>query len=620
MRPVRVDVALGDATDSLPIMVVDPDGEFFRSRTERLTEYYASKGVRKSFPVGTGTREILRDPPSVAQPDDQVWCYARHIQDGGEHDARRAFAGNQGINYIPRGWMEFNNGRPFFDLSVPHLVDQGRRYARETGKTKMAIMLSDHWHAAPQLDQSWAWQHVVAFDRHLRRSGKPGLTGLTHAELKREILEQHEQEWIVWNLDYYLGRLRALRDGFRAAGLELVIHSQNFPVVPTEYAAEVAEVIGECNDDCTWVMVGENEAWTTARQMTQKIYNPYYKWCTLLNWGWVSSMLGSSTWQNPVGTSETSRRKYLNRAWLGCLDFEGNYSPMNEIGFGLNGGHAFNMGTHEWQQWWQLGEQIAFLWPDRPLGPGFVFSNHKFSRDQRPLVGVGEFTLREYPSLNSAIYAWRAFYENGVPTTFGANAKTLANYRFDRPLILIGVSEFSDKETESLMALKQRGIGLVATMGGEELSPDLAALFGVDQQGKRTTGTIVGQVLGRDIVRHGKTLFYPLHFDEYSNQRIQRAREDLWDVLDLNIQLPDGVTGYAHYRGEQLFVILEDRLEQGRLLKLRLKSKPGSPKPRACRMVDHRTATVRVEEGWWVIETPTRPGDGTLLCIEGYEE
>jgi hypothetical protein len=90
--------------------------------------------------------------------------------------------------------------------------------------------------------------------------------------------------------------------------------------------------------------------------------------------------------------------------------------------------------------------------------------------------------------------------------------------------------------------------------------------------------------------------------------------------LDLNIQLPDGVTGYAHYRGEQLFVILEDRLEQGRLLKLRLKSKPGSPKPRACRMVDHRTANVRVEEGWWVIETPTWPGDGTLLCIEGYEE
>jgi hypothetical protein len=65
---------------------------------------------------------------------------------------------------------------------------------------------------------------------------------------------------------------------------------------------------------------------------------------------------------------------------------------------------------------------------------------------------------------------------------------------------------------------------------------------------------------------------------------------------------------------------LEDRLEQGRLLKLRLKSKPGSPKPRVCRMVDHRNATVRAEDGWWVIETPTRPGDGTLLCIEGYEE
>ena len=175
MRPVRVDVAVEGRTDSIPIMVIDPE-QFFRPRTERLTEYYAAKGVRQSFPIGTGTREILRNPPSVAQPDDQVWCYARHLQDGGEHSARRAFAGNQGMDFAPRGWMEFNNGEPFFDLSVPHLVERGVEYARRTGKKKMAIMLSDHWHAAPQLNQSWAWQHIVAFDRHLRSGGKPGLT------------------------------------------------------------------------------------------------------------------------------------------------------------------------------------------------------------------------------------------------------------------------------------------------------------------------------------------------------------------------------------------------------------------------------------------------------------
>jgi hypothetical protein len=100
MWPIHVDVAVGGATDAIPIMVVDPE-RFFTPRTERLTEYYASKGVRQSFPIGTGTREILRNPPSVAQPDDQVWCYARHIQDGGEHNARRAFAGNQGMDFIP---------------------------------------------------------------------------------------------------------------------------------------------------------------------------------------------------------------------------------------------------------------------------------------------------------------------------------------------------------------------------------------------------------------------------------------------------------------------------------------------------------------------------------------
>jgi hypothetical protein len=148
----------------------------------------------------------------------------------------------------------------------------------------------------------------------------------------------------------------------------------------------------------------------------------------------------------------------------------------------------------------------------------------------------------------------------------------------------------------------------------------MAALFGVNEQGRRTNGRAVAQVLGRDIVRTARTLFYPLHFDEYTNHRIQQAKREMLDVLSLNIRLPDGVTGYAHYRGQQLFVVLEDRQEKGRLLQLRLKARHGSAAPVACRMVDHLPAKVPLDDGWWVVETPTRPGDGALLCIEGYEE
>jgi hypothetical protein len=481
-------------------------------------------------------------------------------------------------------------------------------------------MFSDHWHASPQLEQMNAWQHLVAFDDWLRSKGKPGLKGKTHTEVWKEITREREHDWIVWNLEFYMDRLRAMRDGFAKAGLELVIHSQNFPVVPSEYAEEVASIVSECNNDATWVMLADNEALTTGRQMVQKIINPYYKWATLLNWGWVSSMLGSPTWQHPVGTSETSRRKYLNLAWPGTLDFEGNYFPMNEFGLKQNGLHAFNLGTHEWQEWWKLAEQMTFLWPERPLGPGFVFSNDKFSIDHQPILGVGEFTLRDYPSLNSPIFAWRAFTENGIPVTFGANAKSLGNYKFDRGLILVNLSEFSDAEADSVAALHARGIGLVATMGGDSLSPKLAALFGVTPSGAPAAGKSVGKVGGRDIVRHGGTLLYPLKFGEYTNENINLARKDLLEVLESPIQFPPGITGYAHYRGKQLFIVLEDRLEQGRVLKLRLKAGAGDIAPNACVMLDHSPVKVTRDQDWWILEVPTRPGDGTLVCVEGYEE
>ncbi len=619
IRPLRIEVTAGGVTSSIPIMVIDPQ-RFFKPLTPRLTDFYATQGVRRCFPLGTGTREKVLEPQSVAQPDDQVWSYSRHLQDDSDFRADRMFANGVGIEYIPQGWIPFNNGEPFLDMALPHLIAQGLEQARLTGNKKQSIMFSDHWHASPQLEQMKAWQHLVEFDDWLRSKGKPGLKGKTHSEVWKEINQQREHDWTVWNLEFYMDRLRAMRDGFAKAGLELVIHSQNFPVVPSEYAEEVASIVSECNNDATWVMVADSEALTTGRQMVQKIINPYYKWATLLNWGWVSSMLGSPTWQHPVGTSETSRRKYLNLAWPGTLDFEGNYFPMNEFGLKQNGLHAFNLGTHEWQEWWKLAEQMTFLWPERPLGPGFVFSNDKFSIAQKPILGVGEFTLRDHPSLNSPIFAWRAFSENGIPVTFGANAKSLGKYSMDRGLILVNVSEFSDKEVDDLIKLNARGIGLVATMGGDALPPKLANLFGVTPSGSPTTGKSVGKVDGRDIVRNGKTLFYPLKFAEYTSENLNQAQNDLIEVLDSPLQLPTGVTGYAHYRGKQLFIVLEDRLEKGRVLDVRLRASADGKAPTACLMVDHSPIKVTRDGNGWKLEVPTRPGDGNVVCVEGYQQ
>jgi hypothetical protein len=142
-------------------------------------------------------------------------------------------------------------------------------------------------------------------------------------------------------------------------------------------------------------------------------------------------------------------------------------------------------------------------------------------------------------------------------------------------------------------------VPLVAFKGDGPLSPEAAAFF---------------SKTGAD-----RLLYYPLGYDEINTWTVGRALAKLHDVLRQPIQWPAGVTGYAFWRGRQLFVVVEDREERGRVMPLRIKAANATPAIRACALNNHATLATTWADGWWTIATPTRPGDGTLVCIEGFQ-
>jgi hypothetical protein len=88
------------------------------------------------------------------------------------------------------------------------------------------------------------------------------------------------------------------------------------------------------------------------------------------------------------------------------------------------------------------------------------------------------------------------------------------------------------------------------------------------------------------------------------------------ETLASGLEFPEGTAGYGFVRGKQRFIVVEDWREEGRDLAIRLRATPGASAASGVNVNDHVPLAVSREGDDWIIHFPTRPGDGTLLCIE----
>ena len=438
------------------------------------------------------------------------------------------------------------------------------------------------------------WQDFIAFDESLRAAGLPGLHGKTREELSREIDTRYPTQWQAWQLSRYVQNVRTMRADFAASGKRLVISAQGIPLVPSAYQDDLAQTIRGMSDDTTWGMAGESIPLTTGRQMAYLAFNPVWALSTLLQWGYNSAVLENPHWHSPVGTTEPSRRHLYDRAWRATVGPDGVYHSMHTFGYNRNAGEAYTMTDNDWQQWWQVEERHSLLSPDAPLGVGLVL-NTDFLSDPRQTFfsGGGMGGSAAEANIMAVANVLRRLHEAGVSVPFSTNTTALAHWTGAAPLLILNLSQATPPELAVLRRLAARGVRMAAFVGDRSLPAGAASLFA-----------------------RPNTLLIPGSITAFSASAAQALAPRLHRALRLPITYPAGTAGYGFTMQGKSFVEIEDWMEQGRVVSLRLRARRTARTARACEINDHQTLPVHRDGADWVISLPLRPGDGDVVCVE----
>jgi hypothetical protein len=275
------------------------------------------------------------------------------------------------------------------------------------------------------------------------------------------------------------------------------------------------------------------------------------------------------------------------------------------------------MNTNDYQQYHKVQELHSLMTPDGPLGAGLVLSTARVETEDNLAIGSPYDTggrMSDLAALRNMV--WR-LHDTGISLPFSANAATLDKWAGTAPLILVNLSHFSKEEVDILKKLHDKGIKLAAFMGDGELSADAAELFGVTVAGVPVKGKKIGEVFKKSVIAGDNSLLIVDSADGISAQYARGLAPFIMDALMLPIKFDKGITGYGFTSNGRKFVVMEDWREEGRVSVLRYTpTSPDITKLQAVDVNDHTPLEVKKADKYFDITVPTRPGDGTLICVE----
>jgi hypothetical protein len=621
-RFYRLEGTFAGQQSNVPIMVINP-----KAPLKPLTElkpptavdmgFIVTRGFRNVFATGTGTAEINA---GWGQPDDLIWAYSRQLKQIGERShtqAAKLYVTENDMRHYSTPWRQFGNGEEFYDVGTPSLVEQAKKDRRWKIAGQVTLGHSDRWDTGPEVGALHGWQDFEGFNEYLLSLKKPGLTGKTREELAKEIHGKYEGEWQAWNCLRYVHDVRTLREAFLKEGKKLLITAQGLTLVPMRYAVELAETIRGSSDDTTWGMWEESVPYTTGRQMAAMAFSPAWAMSTLCQWGYDSGTLGNPQWRGPVGTTEPSRRHLYDRAFRGVIRADGNYTSMHYYGYNSNAGYAYTMNTNDYQQYHRVQELHSLMTPDGPLGVGLVLSTARVETEDNLAIGSPYDSggrMSDLAAMRNMI--WR-LHDTGVSIPFTANVATLDKWTGTAPLILINVSHFNNDEIAILKKLHEKGFKITAFMGDGELSADAAELFGVTTAGVPVKGKKIGEIFKKSIISSENTLLIVDSADSMSAQYARAITPFIMDACAPPIKFDKGITGYGFTSNGRKFVVMEDWREEGRTTILHYTpTSINVAKLKAIDVNENTPLNVKKKDNYFEISVPTRPGDGTLVCIE----
>lgn len=595
-----------------PLLVIAPPHPLepmpdIQSKDTLTLNFNTTAGFRNAGDVGTGSGEIK---PGWDTPDDLVWAYSHQLKQipaNARMQASRLYVSSDALKPYANPWTNFSNGDVYWDVARPALLARCQQLLGWGQSSTVVFVFSDRWDNGPSVNSLYTWPELQGFDEFLRANRLPPLQGRTRAEVIADLQARYAGRFHGWQLDRYTRAVSETVGLFEQAGKHLLTVGQGIPSVPQSHEAALASRLHGMIDDSTWGMGFDDPCFSTGKQMAYLMINPSWNLSTLLQWGWNSSTLGNPFWWAPVGTTEPSRRHYYDRAWRAVLEPSGRYHSIHTYGYRTNGGASFTMSPNDWQEWWRLEERHSLLSPESPLGSGVVLSTSRWANSDRTEFsggGKGGDELDGYiTGLGQTI---RRLHEAGVDVSFVAPAAALDKWPANAPLILLNPDECSPGEISSLRALARRGVRIVAFCPESKTVPADAA-------------DLSGPVLAvTDAARAGRdtNLLIGKAYDQVDAAEMNPLGPALRRSLHVPVEFPRGCAGYGFGMGKQRYTVVEDWREEARVASVRYRPEHPLTGLHAVSVNDHGALQVRREGDEWLIDVPTRPGDGNLICLE----
>lgn len=577
--------------------------------------FIVTRGFRNASDLGTGTQE---SHSSWEEPDDLIWAYSHRAKQTASDVrtmANRLYVTDSDMRHYSTPWDLWPDGETYYASVVPNFVAKMSKM-RNWSQSDIAVLgQGDRWDSGPSVSTLYNWQDFIGFDDYLKGLGLPGLKGRTRPQICEEIDRRYPHQWQAYLLQRYVNNLRALRSAFAAAGKRIYIQAQGIPITPMSDEDEIAAVVRGTNDDSTWGMTQESIPLTTGRQMAYMAFDPAWGLDDLMHWGWDSAILNFG-FHTPVGTTEPSRRHTYDRAWRGVVSTDGVYRSMHAYGYNRNGGEAFTMTQNDWQQWWQAQERHSLIAPEAPLGLGVVLSTALLNDPAHTEFsggGMGGSPIESRVMDIAGVV--NCLQDAGLSVPFSANMATIAQWKGDAPLLLLNVGQFSAPEIAALKAIAARGVRLAAFAGEGPLPPEVASLFGVAADGQPISARPVAAYRGKQALATEFTLLIPGGYEDLSDDDARVLAPLLAKILALPVTYPEGTEGYAFKCQGDSMIEIEDWMDHGRTVPIRLRASSGAQTAQACELDDHQTLPVHRDGPDWIIDLPLRPGDGDLVCV-----
>ena len=184
--------------------------------------------------------------------------------------------------------------------------------------------------------------------------------------------------------------------------------------------------------------------------------------------------------------------------------------------------------------------------------------------------------------------------KRGVSVPFAANVSALANWKGTAPLIILNVDQFSAAELATLRHLHERGVRMAM------FAEDGAVPAAVSQWFDKAPESVLIQASA----------------ESFTEAQARQVVPGMIRDLQVPLRFPSGTAGYGFDMQGLHFVVVEDWLESGRMVAVRLRASPGARTARACDVNEHLPLAVHRDGNDWVVETPLRPGDGALIALE----